>query len=135
MVKELHPAQNASSRFGNLLLLLPTITVSCKRSAGLAVKKIECRCLDRLRLARLHAPRLQTLSVVMRDNMQFCQVFASRSATEPLLAELFDNNAAEETLITSSTQAGGVPSLFENPADISLQVRSGRLAAPTAGRL
>jgi hypothetical protein len=28
VVKELHPAYNASSRFGNLLLLLPTITVS-----------------------------------------------------------------------------------------------------------
>jgi hypothetical protein len=27
VVKELHPAQNAASRFGNLLLLLPTITV------------------------------------------------------------------------------------------------------------
>lgn len=26
-VKELHPAHNAASRFGNLLLLLPTITV------------------------------------------------------------------------------------------------------------
>jgi len=27
VVKELHPSQNAASRFGNLLLLLPTITV------------------------------------------------------------------------------------------------------------
>ncbi|KIH49682.1 hypothetical protein ANCDUO_20242 [Ancylostoma duodenale] len=28
IVKELHPIYTASSRFGNLLLLLPTITVS-----------------------------------------------------------------------------------------------------------
>ncbi|KAI6224647.1 hypothetical protein M3Y95_00774900 [Aphelenchoides besseyi] len=90
VVKELHPSLNASSRFGNLLLLLPTIT---------------------------------TLSVLMRENMQFCQVFSTKSTAEPLLNELFDNNSAkssEESLISSSTHTS-TPSLFENPADISLQ--------------
>ncbi|KAI6229101.1 hypothetical protein M3Y99_01150400 [Aphelenchoides fujianensis] len=89
VVKELHPAFNASSRFGNLLLLLPTIT---------------------------------TLSVLMRENMQFCQVFSTKSAAEPLLNELFEGNGAktEESLISSSTHTTSPP-LFENPADISLQ--------------
>ncbi|KAI6175460.1 hypothetical protein M3Y97_00691400 [Aphelenchoides bicaudatus] len=88
VVKELHPAFNASSRFGNLLLLLPTIT---------------------------------TLSGVMRENMQFCQVFSTRSTAEPLLNELFDSSTKmEESLISSSTRSCSPP-LFENPADISLQ--------------
>jgi nuclear factor 4 len=59
VVKELHhPIYNPSSRFGNLLLLLPTIT---------------------------------TLSGVMCENMQFCQVFGQRSNLEPLLTELFND--------------------------------------------
>ncbi|KAI1732677.1 zinc finger, c4 type (two domains) domain-containing protein [Ditylenchus destructor] len=92
IVKELRPVYNASSRFGNLLLLLPTIT---------------------------------TLSGVMCENMQFCQVFGNRTKMEPLLSELFEdtkgnqNNNMEE--ITSSTSAGLLtPPLLENPADISL---------------
>ncbi|CAK5119333.1 unnamed protein product [Meloidogyne enterolobii] len=60
-VKELHPSQNAASRFGNLLLLLPTIT---------------------------------TLSGLMSENMQFCQVFGW---TDPLLNELFNNGDEEKT--------------------------------------
>uniref|UniRef100_A0A915N1N7 NR LBD domain-containing protein n=1 Tax=Meloidogyne javanica TaxID=6303 RepID=A0A915N1N7_MELJA len=60
-VKELHPSQNSASRFGNLLLLLPTIT---------------------------------TLSGLMSENMQFCQVFGW---TDPLLNELFNNGDEEKT--------------------------------------
>lgn len=87
VVKELHPIQNASSRFGNLLLLLPTIT---------------------------------TLSAIMCENMQFCQVFWNRTQNESLLNELFEDSKSDELLITS-TQHSTSP-LFENPADISLQV-------------
>jgi hypothetical protein len=58
----------------------------------------------------------------MHENMQFCQVFSTRSTTEPLLNELFDSSTkAEESLISSSTRSCSPP-LFENPADISLQV-------------
>uniref|UniRef100_A0A914EKA6 Uncharacterized protein n=2 Tax=Acrobeloides nanus TaxID=290746 RepID=A0A914EKA6_9BILA len=84
IVKELHPVFNASSRFGNLLLLLPTIT---------------------------------TLSGVMFENMQFCQVFGTRTNFEPLLNELFDDMKQEETLITSSTMT---PPMMENPGEICL---------------
>uniref|UniRef100_A0A183CDV6 Nuclear receptor domain-containing protein n=1 Tax=Globodera pallida TaxID=36090 RepID=A0A183CDV6_GLOPA len=56
VVKELHQAHNAAQRFGNLLLLLPTIS---------------------------------TLSGVMCENMQFCQVFGW---TDPLLNELFETD-------------------------------------------
>jgi hypothetical protein len=59
----------------------------------------------------------------MRENMQFCQVFSTRSTTEPLLNELFDssNTKTEESLISSSTRSCSPP-LFDNPADISLHV-------------
>lgn len=54
--------------------------------------------------------------------MQFCQVFGNRTSNEPLLNELFaDFNNIEEPLITSTNN--GTSSPFENPADISLQVR------------
>ncbi|KAF7633604.1 Nuclear hormone receptor family member nhr-31 [Meloidogyne graminicola] len=71
-IKELHPLQNAASRFGNLLLLLPTIT---------------------------------TLSCLMSENMQFCQVFGW---TDPLLNELF-NNLDEEKSVGGFTQESGGP--------------------------
>lgn len=60
----------------------------------------------------------------MFENMQFCQVFGSRTSTEPLLNELFsDFNNDDEPLITS-TNNGSYSPLFKNPADISLQVNS-----------
>ncbi|KAL3087166.1 hypothetical protein niasHS_005405 [Heterodera schachtii] len=68
VVKELHPVHNAAQRFGNLLLLLPTIS---------------------------------TLSGVMCENMQFCQVFGW---TDPLLNELFETDTDK----CHGTGAGGV---------------------------
>uniref|UniRef100_A0A915CTV5 Uncharacterized protein n=1 Tax=Ditylenchus dipsaci TaxID=166011 RepID=A0A915CTV5_9BILA len=90
IVKELRPVYNASSRFGNLLLLLPTIT---------------------------------TLSGVMSENVQFGQVFGTRTTTEPLLRELFDEcktASNTEEIISSSTAGLLTPPLLENPADINL---------------
>ncbi|KAE9553874.1 hypothetical protein FO519_002915 [Halicephalobus sp. NKZ332] len=83
VVKELHhPIYNPSSRFGNLLLLLPTIT---------------------------------TLSGVMCENMQFCQVFGTRHNTEPLLNELFDDQNEN-----NSSGINITPPMFDG-ADITLQ--------------
>lgn len=64
----------------------------------------------------------------MSENVQFSQIFGNRSGTEPLLNELFEdcanksNSSFDEPLITSSTSALTPSSLFENPADISLEV-------------
>uniref|UniRef100_A0AC34Q208 Uncharacterized protein n=1 Tax=Panagrolaimus sp. JU765 TaxID=591449 RepID=A0AC34Q208_9BILA len=82
VVKELHhPVYNPSSRFGNLLLLLPTIT---------------------------------TLSGVMCENMQFCQVFGTRNNFEPLLNELFDDKTDNATGVNIT------PPIFDS-TDIPLQ--------------
>lgn len=53
VVKELHPSYNASSRFGNLLLLLPTITVrTCENlMTSSHVQTLDTLCCD----ARKHA--------------------------------------------------------------------------------
>lgn len=66
----------------------------------------------------------------MSENVQFTQVFGNHTANELLLNELFEdcvdkqNSALDEPLITSSTLAMTPSPLFENPADISLQVLS-----------
>uniref|UniRef100_A0A914I669 Uncharacterized protein n=1 Tax=Globodera rostochiensis TaxID=31243 RepID=A0A914I669_GLORO len=105
VVKELHQAHNAAHRFGNLLLLLPTIS---------------------------------TLSGVMCENMQFCQVFGW---TDPLLNELFETDidkcqvgaggelsclfgtsslmSYSPPMLGGSTDAAATHALC-NPADISL---------------
>lgn len=60
--------------------------------------------------------------------MQFPQVFGNCTENEPLLNELFENCAdkhnsvLDEPLITSSTSTWTPSPLFENPADISLEV-------------
>ncbi|VDM62512.1 unnamed protein product [Angiostrongylus costaricensis] len=89
IVKELHSVYTASSRFGNLLLLLPTIT---------------------------------TLSGLMSENMQFCQAFGVRQSGDPLLSEMFGDfkSKIDDPTISSSSVS---PPLYENPAEISLEVR------------
>jgi hypothetical protein len=54
----------------------------------------------------------------MCENLQFCQTFGGRQVGDPLLEEMFGDFKLEEPQISSST------SLFENPAEISLQVPS-----------
>nr|CAD2179977.1 unnamed protein product [Meloidogyne enterolobii] len=86
-VKELHPSQNAASRFGNLLLLLPTIT---------------------------------TLSGLMSENMQFCQVFGW---TDPLLNELFNNGDEEKT--ASYNQEGPLSAFLADEDAFDLTTSAG----------
>ena len=58
---------------------------------------------------------IQTLSGVMCENMQFCQVFGTRHNTEPLLNELFDDQNENNSSCTNIT-----PPMFDG-ADITLQ--------------
>lgn len=59
----------------------------------------------------------------MSENMQFCQTFGGRQSGDPLLSEMFGDFkfSFDDTQITSSSVT---PPLFENPAEISLQVAS-----------
>lgn len=102
IVKELHPIYSASSRFGNLLLLLPTITVS------------------RHYCCILYFKTFQTLSGLMSENMHFCQALGGRASGDNLLAEMFGDRTFDDQLISSSIS----PPLFENPAEICLEVSS-----------
>ena len=62
---------------------------------------------------------LQSLSNVMSENMQFCNAFGARISGDPLLAEMFGDFKLEDPRLSSSVSP---PILFENPADISLDV-------------
>lgn len=120
VVKELHSSQNAASRFGNLLLLLPTITV----------RSIEY-------WYTVSPSFFQTLSGLMCENMQFCQVFGW---TDPLLNELFEPNEDKTdgsepfSFFNDCAGASMLPISYSppmlggesqcNPAEISLHVLS-----------
>uniref|UniRef100_A0AC35U6W5 Nuclear receptor n=1 Tax=Rhabditophanes sp. KR3021 TaxID=114890 RepID=A0AC35U6W5_9BILA len=91
IIQEFHPMITPSSRFGNLLLLLPAIA---------------------------------NLATILQNNLLTCHILTGRDASDQLLNELFDEcRLYEEHLINSNSAMGG-SSMYENPADISLQPMS-----------
>lgn len=75
VVRESHPKEVASSRFGNLLLFLPNIMVTLPPGSA---------------LPHYTPPLLQILGNVMYENLQFIQSFGKQHV-DPLLGELLDN--------------------------------------------
>ena len=54
----------------------------------------------------------------MSENMHFCQALGGRASGDNLLAEMFGDRVFDDQMISSSIS----PPLFENPAEICLEV-------------
>ncbi|KJH40560.1 Ligand-binding domain of nuclear hormone receptor [Dictyocaulus viviparus] len=115
IVKELHPVYTASSRFGNLLLLLPTITSHC--ALFFKADKADYWFANSV---NENGIEVLTLSGLMSENMQFSQAFGVRQSGDPLLWEMFGDfkSKIDDSTISSSSIS---PPLYENPAEISLE--------------